>query len=67
MDLSNTLQFLYGDHSESVSKYLEVAAMTFDVMAMPVNWHMYLDDVWNTSVPKMIDNALILIEARSLN
>ena len=41
--------------------------MTFDVMAMPVNWHMYLDDVWNTSVPKMIDNALILIEARSLN
>jgi hypothetical protein len=65
MDGKNTLDFFYGNHNESVDKYIEVTELALDIMAMPDNWQNYLDDVWNTSVPKMIDNAILLIEENS--
>ena len=66
MDRKNTLQFFYGNTGESSNKYLEITGVTFDIMAMDVNWQAYLDNVWNTSVPKLIDNAILLIEGHSL-
>ena len=67
MDRRNTLQFFYGNTGESPEKYLEIIELTFEIMAVGEYWPDYLDDVWNTSVPKMIDNAVLLIEGRSLN
>lgn len=67
MDGKNTLQFFYGNSGESSNKYMEIIQLTFDIMAMNENWQAYMDNIWNTSVPKMIDNAILLIEGRSLN
>jgi len=66
MDGKNTLQFFYGNTGESANKYMEITEVAFDIMAMDDNWQNYLDNVWNTSVPKMIDNAILLIEGHSL-
>ena len=52
MDGTNTLQFFYGNSGESPNKYMEIIQLTFDIMAMDENWQAYLDNVWNTSVPK---------------
>lgn len=66
MDGTNTLQFFYGNTGESMNKYMEVVKLTFEIMERAGNWQNYLDDKWNTTVPKMIDNAILLLEDRSL-
>lgn len=66
MDGTNTLQYLFGNTNESVNRYLDVIRFSFDVMRQPVQFNKYLDDHWNQSVPKLIDNAIILLSGKSL-
>lgn len=65
MDGRNTLSYLYGHIAESTNKYLEIIKFSQDIINMPENWEKYLDNGWNTTVPKLIDNAIILIEGKS--
>jgi hypothetical protein len=66
MDRSNTLSYFYGNTGESLNKYIEVTELAYEIMKMPENWADYLDDKWNTTVPKMIDNAIILLVGESV-
>ncbi len=61
MDGKHTLHYFYGNASESVNKYLEIIELSFEIMFIPENWQKYLSGDRNTTVPKMIDNAIILL------
>ena len=66
MDRKNTLSYFYGNIGESKNKYIEIIELSYEIMRMPENWEGYLDDRWNTTVPKMIDNAIILLVGKSV-
>jgi hypothetical protein len=66
MDRTNTLQYLFGNTTESEDRYLAAIKLSFEVMQAPVRYEDYLDDAWNPTIPKMIDNAIILLQGRSL-
>ena len=65
MDGRNTLSCLYGNTMESTDRYIQIIKFSQDIINMPENWEKYLDDEWNTTVPKLIDNAIILIVGKS--
>ena len=65
MDGRNTLSYLYGNTMESTDRYIEIIKFSQDIINMPENWEKYLDDEWNTTVPKLIDNAIILLVGKS--
>jgi hypothetical protein len=64
MDGLNTLMFLYGNTSESKRKYLDITQFANDVRQAvekrQISWTERLDDGWNSSIPKMVDNAIII-------
>jgi hypothetical protein len=66
MDRTNTLIYLYGNTGESENKYLEICQFAFEIMQSPNNYHQFLDNQWNTTIPKMIDNAIILLMEKSV-
>jgi hypothetical protein len=66
MDRQNTLVYFYGNTSESIHKYLELIGMSFEILAQQHNWNQYLDDKWNQTAPKLIDNAVILLVGKSV-
>lgn len=66
MDRTNTLVYFYGNMSESVNKYIEICQFVFELMQSPNNYQQFLDNQWNTTVPKMIDNAIILLMGKSI-
>lgn len=66
MDRNNTLSYFYGNTGESPNKYVEIIELSFEIMNMAENWGTYLDSNWNRTVPKMIDNAIILLVGKSI-
>lgn len=66
MDRMNTLSYFYGNTGESVNKYMEIIEFSYEIINMPENWDNYLDNNWNATVPKMIDNAIILLVGKSI-
>jgi len=66
MDGANTLCYLYGNTGESLNKYIEIIELSSEIMNIPENWDNYLDNKWNITVPKMIDNAIILLVGKSV-
>lgn len=67
MDRRNTLNFFYRNTGESMNKYLEIIKLSFEIIAYPLNWNTYLDSKWNVTRPKIIDNAIILINGEDGN
>jgi hypothetical protein len=70
MDGQNTLMYLYGSTYESCNRYLEIVAFSREVEVLlrgdvPNVTHL-LDDKWSPNVPKLIDNAIILLRAVQL-
>lgn len=61
MDRTNTLQKLYGNTAESRNKFLEVLEFAYDIIGGLQNPHQYLDQQWNTTETKIVDNAIILM------
>jgi hypothetical protein len=61
MDRTNTLQKLYGNTAESKNKFLEVLEFSYDILGGIQNPQQYLDNQWNTSETKLVDNAIILM------
>ena len=66
MDGMNTLSYFYGNTGESLNKYIEIIKLSYEIISRPENWENYLDNNWNTTVPKMIDNAIILLVGKSV-
>jgi len=66
IDRNNTLSYFYGNTGESPNKYVEIIELSFEIMSMPEKWDTYLDSNWNRTVPKMIDNAIILLVGKSI-
>lgn len=66
MDRNNTLFYFYGNTNESVNKYVEITELSFEILNMSESWEKFLDNGWNTSIPKMIDNAVILLVGKSV-
>lgn len=66
MDRSNTLKYLYGNTGESEHKFAEIADFSFNIMRETDNCRRFIDDRWNTSIPKMIDNAILLLMNKSV-
>ncbi len=66
MDRTNTLSYFYGNTGESLNRYIEIIEFSLEIINMPEKWENYLDDRWNSTVPKMIDNAIILLMGRSI-
>ncbi len=66
MDRTNTLQYLFTNTYESTNRYLDIIRFSFEVMQQSVGFEKYLDDHWNQSIPKLIDNAIILLHGRSI-
>jgi len=66
MDGKNTLEYFYGNTSESPKKYSEIISVSLDIMSAPLEWKTYLDTEWNQTVPKMIDNAILLLVGKSV-
>ncbi|GAG71513.1 unnamed protein product, partial [marine sediment metagenome] len=64
MDGTNTLSYFYKNTGESLNKYIEIINFQFEVMHCTKNLNQYLDNTWNITIPKMIDNSIILIEVK---
>lgn len=67
IDRENTLVYLFGENSktyESMRRYQDIIEFSFKVINRKNNWLNYRDDRWNTTPPKMVDNAIILIRDR---
>lgn len=66
MDKTNTLQYLYGNSNETINRYLDVIQFSFEIMRHPIPFEKCLDNNWNQTIPKIIDNAIILLQGKSL-
>ena len=59
----NTLSFFYGNTSESIYKYLEILEVSFKIARENIDWKSIIvddDKLWNRSIPKIIDNAILI-------
>jgi hypothetical protein len=66
MDRNNTLTYFYNNTGESENKYLEIIQFSHELMKTNQNLAEFLDNNWNTSIPKLIDNAIILLNGKSV-
>lgn len=66
MDRQNTLQYFYGNTNESIYKYMEIMDFSFEILRDRTKVEIHLDNEWNRSVPKLIDNAIILLVGKSV-
>lgn len=58
MDRQNTLNFFFGNTNESDNYFLRIFAQSYEI-AKKIDLRQFLDEEWNLSVPKVIDNAII--------
>jgi len=58
MDRQNTLRFFFKHSGESKSKFLTILEYSYH-LAKALDIRIFIDDNWNQSVPKIIDNAII--------
>lgn len=66
MDRTNTLKYLYNNTYDPINRYVEIIQFSIEVINSIANWKQYLDNTWNTSAPKLVDNAIILIVGESI-
>jgi hypothetical protein len=67
MDRKNTLEYFYGNTNESVNKFFEITEFSFDLVKKLLDDNVQLDEGWNSTIPKTIDNAIILIVGKSVD
>ncbi|MEM5861204.1 MAG: hypothetical protein QXJ20_02315 [Candidatus Aenigmatarchaeota archaeon] len=60
IDRQNTLRFFYGSRNEfrPESKFIEIFESSWNI-AKRINLSIFLDNNWNQTIPKLIDNAII--------
>lgn len=62
MDRQNTLRFFFGYTMESKNKFLNIFECSY-LIAKRLDLSDLLNDGWNRSIPKIIDNAIICAES----
>jgi len=62
MDRQNTLRFFFGYTMESKNKFLDIFECSHFI-AKRLNLNEFLNDEWNRSIPKIIDNAVICAQS----
>ena len=61
MDRTNTLKYFYNNTGESWNRFLEIFEFSYKIAKENIEWKKYLNKgKWNTTIPKIIDNAIIL-------
>lgn len=62
MDRKNTLNYFYSNSMDvSFDKYYEIFSFSYDIAHENVEWNKIIGkEKWNTTIPKIIDNAIIL-------
>lgn len=61
MDRQNTLMYFYKNTMESKKKYLDIIYGSFDLIGeMKKDTKFYLDSEWNRTIPKTLDNAVLI-------
>lgn len=58
MDRENTLKFFFGNTGESKKRFLTILECSYQI-ARAIDLRQYLDEEWNLSVTKVIDDAII--------
>lgn len=58
MDRQNTLKFFFKNTNESTGHFLRLFEASYEI-AKKIPLRQFLDDKWNLSVPKIIDNAIL--------
>jgi hypothetical protein len=66
MDRKNTLNYFYNNTNDSFPKYLEIIELSFEIAKRNIAWEKYVDEEWNSTIPKIIDNAIILLELKNI-
>ena len=67
MDRSNTLVYFYNHTNESKTQYLDILKWSYSIAKNSnIDWSKYLDDRWNSTIPKILDNAVIIRNNRSV-
>jgi hypothetical protein len=66
MDTTYTLKYLYGSNGESPKRFTEINKFVFNTKNRIHNINQYLDDNWNTTSTKIIDNAIMLLVRENL-
>jgi hypothetical protein len=66
MDGKNTLYYFYNNTNESVKKYISIIKFSNEIMKESIDWNSYLNNGWNTTPPKIIDNAILLCVNKSI-
>lgn len=68
MDSKNTLRYFYGYEAESGRKYMEIMDLGLELMESEGGaWQRHLGEGWNTTIPKLVDNAVLLLGGNSLS
>lgn len=61
MDRQNTLMYIYNNTSESYNKFVEIFSLSYYIAQENINWKNIIGkNKWNTTIPKIIDNAILL-------
>lgn len=67
MDRSNTLVYFYGHTNESKNKYMDLIRWSHSfVKNNSIDWAKHLDNQWNSTIPKILDNAVIIKNDKSV-
>nr|MBP7088467.1 hypothetical protein [Candidatus Omnitrophota bacterium] len=67
MDRQNTLVYFYKYTIESRQKYLDIIRGSFEMISnIGKNVDYYIDTEWNKTIPKTIDNAILMKMGKSL-
>jgi hypothetical protein len=66
MDGKNTLDFFYNNTNESFKKYINIIKFSNEIMNESLDWDSYMHGGWNTTPPKIIDNAIMLYMDKSV-
>jgi len=61
MDRTNTLQYFYNNTGESFTRFWEIFEFSYYFAKENIEWTKIINTgKWNTTIPKIIDNAIIL-------
>ncbi len=67
MDRSNTLVYFYKYTNESKKQYLDILRWSYSMAKdSSIEWGKRLDDQWNSTIPKILDNAVIIKNNKSV-
>jgi len=62
VDRTHTLKYFFGNTGDSFKRYCQIIEFSLGIMDERIAWENYFDDQWNLTKPKIIDNAIMLIQ-----